>query len=352
MLSNQSGEIGHFFFAQAFRSGFTGWWATHPPLDDRIRAIDPQFDGKFFEPPEVVDVERESFVSAGLAPGQSRPTPLKLPTTAASAAVGSIGVLSPEQIANAQLLLQATPVRLRDAARAANEASALVFTLLLSNEPATREKQRSIIAQRVGNDAARLVDEFAPLVAQLDAAHKLPLIQLAAPAFRELPAESLTGVLDTLDELVHADAQVSTFEFALQKILIRTLEGSRKPGPAVIDYQSFQAVTHEISVVLSALAYAATSDPAYSQPAFQAGAAQLKLIESRLRFLTPEESSLEVLDAALDKLARASGPIKQRTLMASAHVVTADGQLLVAEAELLRAIAAALDVPIPPLHIA
>jgi hypothetical protein len=57
------------------------------------------------------------------------------------------------------------------------------------------------------------------------------------------------------------------------------------------------------------------------------------------------------LDTALDKLARASGIIKQRTLIAAARVVTADGQLLVTEGELLRAIAAALDVPTPPLQL-
>src|SRR6185295_19370086 len=68
LQSNQSTAIGHFFFAQAFRSGFTGLWSTHPPLEERIRAIDPSFDGKHFEPPEVVDVARESFVTAGLAP--------------------------------------------------------------------------------------------------------------------------------------------------------------------------------------------------------------------------------------------------------------------------------------------
>src|SRR6185369_11405724 len=55
MSHNQSAALGHFFFAQAFRSGITGLWATHPPLDERIRAIDPKFDGKFFEPPEKID---------------------------------------------------------------------------------------------------------------------------------------------------------------------------------------------------------------------------------------------------------------------------------------------------------
>jgi hypothetical protein len=172
------------------------------------------------------------------------------------------------------------------------------------------------------------------------------------PALRELPQASLAPFLETLDALVHADEHVSTFEFALQKLLIRTLELGRKPGAAVVDYYSFQAVTDEISVVLSALAFASTSDPGDAHAAFNAGASQLKLIESRLSFLDRAACDLAALDTALDKLARASGPIKQRTLMASAHVVVADGQLLVCEAELLRAIAAALDVPMPPLTIA
>jgi hypothetical protein len=36
-------------------------------------------------------------------------------------------------------------------------------------------------------------------------------------------------------------------------------------------------------------------------------------------------------------------------LIAAAHVVEADGEVLVVEFELLRAVSAALDVPMPPL---
>ncbi|MBI4622709.1 MAG: M48 family metalloprotease, partial [Verrucomicrobia bacterium] len=69
IITSKGTDLGHFFFGQAFRSGFTGVWSTHPPLTERIRAIDPQFDGKMFEPPEVVDIARESFASAGFGGG-------------------------------------------------------------------------------------------------------------------------------------------------------------------------------------------------------------------------------------------------------------------------------------------
>ena len=86
-----------------------------------------------------------------------------------------------------------------------------------------------------------------------------------------------------------------------------------------------------------------------SRQAFAAGAQQLPLIAARLQFLDEASSGFAPLDAALDKLAVASGPIKQRTPVAAASTVGADGQILITEAELLRAIAAALDCPMPAL---
>ena len=82
-----------------------------------------------------------------------------------------------------------------------------------------------------------------------------------------------------------------------------------------------------------------------------AGASQLKLIETRLQFLPESAAGLVQLDEALNKLAAASPVIKQRTLLAAAKVVGADGRLLITEAELLRAIAAALDCPMPPMTL-
>ena len=348
--SSKSAAIGHFFFAQAFRSTFTGLWATHPPLDERIRAIDPHFDGQMFHPREVVDVAHESFVAAGFAPAAPPPPPPILPAAAAAAGVVAVGALSSAQITDARALLASLPDRLRDAAHSSTEAPLLVFGLLLADDAPTRARQRNIVATRSGTETAGLLTALEPALRDVREEQRLPLLQLALPPLRHLPPAALDAFLDTLDELVHADGQVSTFEFALQKLISSTLELGRAPGVTVVQYQSFQAVADEISIVLSALAHASSSDPASAQAAFTAGAGQIKLIESRLRFIGPSAAGFAALDGALDKLARASGPIKQRILFAGAEVVSADGQLLVAEAELLRAISAALDCPMPPLR--
>jgi Zn-dependent protease with chaperone function len=344
--THKAAGIGHFFFAQAFRTGFTGLWSTHPPLAERIRAIDPQFDGKFFEPPEVVDVAHESFVDAGLTP--PKPHPPRLAPQISTAAVAAIGSLTPAQLTNAQSLLDATPARLRAAARVPHEATVLIYGLLLANEPAVRERQRSIVASRADARAPAVLVELEAALADLRPEQKLPLLQLALPALRELDSAALDRFVDTLDELVHADDRVSTFEFALQKLLLRTLELARRPTAAVVQIYSFNAVVDEISIVLSALARCSVANAEFAQAAFATGTAQLKLVEAQLRFVDEAACTFERLDAALDKLATASLPIKQRTLVAAAHVVNADGQVLVSEFELLRAISAALDCPMPP----
>src|SRR5262249_12560205 len=43
----RAAEVGHMFFANAFSQGITGLLATHPPLDDRIRRIDPSFNCEY-----------------------------------------------------------------------------------------------------------------------------------------------------------------------------------------------------------------------------------------------------------------------------------------------------------------
>ena len=42
-------EISHMFFGDACAGSFLRFFATHPPLVERIRAIEPDFDGLFLE---------------------------------------------------------------------------------------------------------------------------------------------------------------------------------------------------------------------------------------------------------------------------------------------------------------
>jgi Zn-dependent protease with chaperone function len=347
--THKASEISHFFFAQAFASNFGGLWATHPPLDVRIRAIDPSFDGKFTEPPEVVDVSKEPWSKVPHMPPRA-PSPSPMEAVALGAAfTAAAGTLTPEGAAGAQALLAGIPPLIRTAARSPHDAPILVCGLLLDDSEELRAKQVAKLASDLGADALQTLQQLDPALRQLKPAHKLPVLQLALPALKALPQSALGPFAGTLDDLVQAEGRVTTFAFALQRLLLRTLAINKAPSAAIAQIYSFQAVTSEISVVLSALAHASSENADEAARAFAEGASQLKLVEGRISLLSELDSGLVQLDAALDRLQGASGPIKQRLLMAGAHVVAADGVLLTAEAELLRAVAASLDVPVPPM---
>jgi hypothetical protein len=347
--THSAAGISHFFFAQTFVSNFGGLWATHPPLPARIRAIEPAFDGKFPEPPQVVDVSREPWSKVA-----HMPPPLPTPSPQAAAAFGAAlsaaaGTLTAQGTAEARSLLSEIPAAIREATRSPHDAPILVYGLLLDDDGGVRQKQLSSIAGSDGGDALRTLQQLDPSLRELGHGHRLAVLQLALPAVKALAPSALGTFTATLDALVQADGRVTPFEFALQRIVTRELANSRAPSAAVAQIYSFQAVTLEISVVLSALAHASSESPQEAARAYADGAAQLKLVEGRISLLSEEDSGIAQLGAALDKLGVASGPIKQRLLVASAHVVSADGVVLDAEAELLRAIAASLDVPVPPL---
>jgi hypothetical protein len=65
--------------------------------------------------------------------------------------------------------------------------------------------------------------------------------------------------------------------------------------------------------------------------------------------LAPDTATLTHLDHALDRLALTPAPFKKRILAAVATALTADNRLTLPEAELLRALCAALDCPMPPV---
>ncbi len=345
--SSKATEIGHFFFAQGFRSYFGSVFATHPDLGERIKAIDSSWDGQLFEPPQKVDVSQESFVTAGLTPAV--PPPWAAHSKVAflpAAVVANAGNLTESHFKNAQGLLNQVPDLLRQATHAATSAQALVFAILCDDDSASSSKMESLVRSRLGNEIADGTSSLRAAVAALPHETFLPLVQLSLPALRTLDATASERFLATLDEMARADAVISPLELAMTKVLTRTLLQARQAAPA-IQFYSFQAVADDIAVVLSSLAYVGNDKSAAAEASLAAGLTQLKLVEARISLLKIEECTLAKLSQSLDRLAVSSLPIRKRLLVAGAHLIGADGAVTVEEAEMYRAIAAAVDCPMP-----
>ncbi|CAM3055799.1 M48 family metallopeptidase [Rariglobus hedericola] len=344
LQSTKSEQIGHFFFAQGFRSMLGGAWATHPPLDVRIRAIDASFDGRYFEPPTVVDVTRQTWSDQRSATRPASAQKTARPAINPVTLIASIGALDATHTSRAQTLADNIPSLLRDAVRIPSGAAALVCGLLLDDkDEAVRTRQHELIRRHAGEEIATALTPLEADLRTLPHAVRLPLLLLTPPALRQLSPAGLAGFIEALDELVHADGQVSLFEFALQKVLTHHLDLAAHPSGSRESY-SPSDVSPEISVVLSFGARLRAADENETALAFSAGASGFSGLHPPLALRI---ATLDDLDAALNKLALAYGPVKKRLLTALAATVSSDGQVDPEEAELLRALASTLDCPMP-----
>ena len=354
-------EASHMFFGNGMGEAFFHMMETHPPLEARILALDPSFDGAF---PPV------SFTTApGLAPRapapQRSPLPFPFPgqpralggaagllppVIAAQTVMAHAGTPTPAHLRYAEALRVTIPASLQAAAREGLGASTLVYALLLSDDEAVRQKQLAELTAATAAAVAQETLRILPEVQSVATHAKLPLVDLAMPGLRHLSPTQFQQFRAAVQKLVESDGEIDLFEYVLQKIVLRHLEPfflqARKP---VIQYYALKPLAGDCAVLLSALAYLGQDGPDQIEFAFQQGAQALGYAaQTQLSRLTAEECELAQVDAALNRLCQAVPQIKKNVLNACAQTVAADGVIQEMEAELLRAIADTLDCPLPP----
>jgi Zn-dependent protease with chaperone function len=347
IVSDNAVQFRHFFFAQAFTGAFS-LFATHPPLEQRIRTIDPQWDGTY---PEVSAATIGGWEDGPAAPRREFvPPPLPPRVVPTAVLLASVGTTSPAHLQRARQLLAALPPPLAEAARDPARALSVVFSLLLAADPAARARQLDTVRIRHGAPFADSFAPFAPQAAGLAHELRIPLLNLALPALRSLPPAEVAGAVETAKHLIAADGEVTLFEFMLEKALDRhVLAAARGDRRGVVNYYSFGALTPEIGLLLSALARVGSDSADETARAFAAAAARIPALQGQLQLLPAAACGLDAISAALDKLVQATPAIRKVLLLAGTEAIAADGTVEPDEADLLRAVADSLDCPIPPL---
>jgi Zn-dependent protease with chaperone function len=335
----------HLYFANSSFTPWLGFLSTHPPLVKRIQAIEPAFDGQF---PRVLmlprsqaesDRQYDRVIGGVLALEKAHPEWFSTTT----------GKPAAEHIRQAAALRLGLTSAASAAARSPAGARALIYALLLSSDEATCAGQLELLKPRLDPVLLQQIYDLLPGVQELEPRLKLPLIDLALPALRHLALGEYLLFVQLVRELVEYDRAIDLFEYTLQKILFRHLRAYYQPSPEQArSFSSLKPLLAECSVLLSALAHVGRDDEAEEEAAFERGAEYLDVPEGGVHLLSGEARSLARVDAALDRLAQATPSVKRNVLLACAQIVAADGQVRCREAELLRAIADALDCPVPP----
>jgi uncharacterized tellurite resistance protein B-like protein len=344
--SDHAHEASHMFTAPGVKASFFNAFATHPPLEERIRAIDPNWNGEFKAITPFVEAEKISPRKAATPPPIfGSPHMIGI---AAAAMLPNLGQPTPLHLRYAEEFRDAIPEEIKLATREPLTAAALIFALLLDEDASLRRAQLDELTRRFPA-AQTKIPALVRAVETLAARARLPLVNLALPALRKLGAEDYRRFADTLKWLVESDGEVDLFEFALQKILLRHLASQfGETRRAVVQFYSIKPLVPDCSLLLSALAHVGSDDFTTQQKAFATGAPYLRSPSDQPGFFPPDNCGLDAIDAALNRLALAAPQIKKNLLEAAVQVVGTDGVVQETEAELLRAIADTLDCPIPP----
>ena len=343
-------EASHMFFGRA-TSGLSGLFATHPPLPERIRRLDPSWNGTFPEVAPEAMAGNFSGATQGVSALAGTPPAGSAAGQHVTASIDDVGQPSDAHLQYAARLVGSLPKSVAAAAHEAYGARALVYALLLDRDAEPRQLQLEHLATAADPGVNEETKKLIPLVDGLDSRTRLPLLDIALPALRTLTVSEYQRFKQNVTALVQADEAIDLFEWSLYRMLLYDLEAHyHKIKPARVRHYTVSRLKRQCEVLLSALAYAGHRDEHQARKAFDQAWRSLKLPQSRL--LRAEDSGLEALDVSLATLEEATPKVKRRVLRAAVECITADRTVTVTEAELLRAISASLGCPMPPLLLA
>jgi Zn-dependent protease with chaperone function len=350
-------EVSHMLFGDGM--GYSSLWATHPPLVERIRALDPSFDPKALgalkkrwsaQPPSGMAEDRAMGLDGQGVRAGSGVLPAVAATMALAPREASAHTGQPESgdYANAGRIHRELPPVLLDAAHAHDDAIPLLLALLLDDDPALRMRQLAEIAQRIEPSVAERSADLLGDVAALHPLLRLPLASLAFPALRRRPPPQLERFVATCEALIHMDGQVGLFEYCLGRLLQRQVAEALDPARHRPNGRRKLARSRDaLAMLFAVLAAHGNQDPQAARRAYVAGM-QSVLPGAGVDYQPPRDW-VAALDLALDALDDLEPLGKQLLVEGLAATSSHDGRITVAESELLRTICAVLHCPLPPL---
>lgn len=341
-------EVSHMLFGSGAK--FVGLFATHPPLAKRIRALDPSFresDYPVVKPRSLSDTMADDSVSA-MAPAAASPGPssAELPQSL----VESAGHPDPHHVAFAQKLRTSISDSLYDAAHSPELALLLVVALIVDRSGAATEPQLALAEEQLGAERARVIRHLYDELSKTSPKYRLPLLDIAFPALKLRPEAQLEYLVKLTSRMIDVDAHIDVYEYCFYRVLRTNLgqaiDPSGRAGTRRVGRRDLRRAAIDLLAVLADYGH---EDDARSEQAFNAGKAKFGKWANNHTYGSKEHYSLATLDHSLDLLVALNGKGRRAMLEAVTTVAVHDNEVTIAEAELIRAICASLNVPLPPV---
>ncbi len=355
-------EVAHMLFERG-SGAFGGWFATHPPLIERIRALDPTFDPRDLPKPEPLPgpgpaVAAERAIAAARAEGG-----FDAAARTAAAVSAALAGMPPSsdpvreragQIVSPDVggaLRDAIPQDIQEAARAQDSSLLLIVSLAVAPDAPVRDRQLALLESQLGKARGLECRRLYEALSTVDRRMRLTIVTLALPALKRRPAEQVRYLLELLGKVAALEVEPRLFDYVLIHLLAAYLRTQPTAASAPRAAPTKAGLRDAVRSLLATVAAFGNADAAAARAAYAAGLAAIGWSNAgdAPSFEPPSAArDLAKLDAALAALAGLRAEPKLKLLRGVLVTIRADGKVELDEQELFRAIAATLDCPLPP----
>jgi Zn-dependent protease with chaperone function len=368
-------SMSHMCFGETLK--FSSLFATHPPLDERIRVLGREYLARDRAQQRLLQQQQETaamrapqqgsglqqvapagdlppipFVPVGVSTGTTAGVAADAATlaavqlasmpTPAAAMVARAGTVKPQELASAQELHRRLPAAVQQALQTTEGAQALLYALIAKQNAAPPELTQGFLQQQEPALLQR-INQLGRTLEGMDLCFALPLTELALPRLQLLDPLLQREFLARLQAFAQLDRRLSTFEFALLMLLRKQLHPAVKARPVKI-----AACASTIAVVVAVLLRTGGMEGERLERTY------LRLMRTVTAapppLPAPGFTRLSQLAMGLQVLSGLSLPDKKNVLELAATAVLADAEVRLEEYELLRVVAALLDCPMPLLE--
>jgi len=375
-------ELGHLFFSQAYRGR---WFATHPPLDERIKRILPAWGGAY------LDADSEAGLKADLNEGQagyqdpSAKLRQQIPKAAYAGLASLMGGLSVEAIderdsqnaifpvaapvnenANENKSKNKSDIEFEPTPEGHNESELLsqkiltlaaeplgsvgiILALLIDHRPEISEKQFDALRLH-GRDYLALIKSCLVDVERINLKATLVLIELLMPSLKCLSKTQYLQVRNLMSRLIQADGRVDLMEWVLFELIRQ--HGDRHFALAremSLKFKTPISAQGYYSLVLSRLIHLSTTGAELQQKAFDRASNIAGMYSANL--LSVDKCTSAAFTRAVHELTRSYPLLKPRLIKGLIHAAHSDGKLHDHERALINTIALIWDCPLMGLEL-
>jgi len=199
--------------------------------------------------------------------------------------------------------------------------------------------------RQVGSE--KLVEQVLVLRTEVDQIAKrdrLALLDLAVPALQQHSATQIQKLFIAIQGLIKTEGRWTLNKFVVFVILQRRLQASHQSQ----QFSTLSEIWTDCGLLISSIAQIGQKTPDTIAYAFRSGLFRLPGASQQTMPTAPPLSNFSELKKSLTRLSAATPKLKQAIVEACSYTVLLDNTVTDPEAELLRAVAIALDCPLPP----